>query len=301
MAVEYSRVLEHLGVPFSIKGRGKKSAENFELATGKMPSLSWGDLGGINSFSHFIVAVSEEALLDVALELVCMGAENVLIEKPGGPSIESMEQHSHKLLNSKTKLFIGYNRRYYGIVTTLLQQIEEDGGITSIHFDFSERSQIVEGLIKAPGVKENWLFHNSSHVIDLVSYIAGGLELQSANKAGNITWHPKGSVFAGMGLTPRGGIFTYSSDWKSPAGWEVLVRTSQRRFLLKPLEVLTVADGAGNISVYQEQSTSEKSLKPGLMAMVEDYLSLEPSSKLLTVKEQIANLHLYHKILNGLT
>ena len=299
MAVEYSKVLDHIKVPYSVKGRGKASADIFEKSTGKSAALSWDEVGQVSAFTHCIVAVSEESLLDATLELVGLGAIKILVEKPGGPSIEEIEKHVHQLTSGPAEVYVAYNRRYYKIVEKLLEFIEEDGGITSLHFDFSERSRIVESLVKAPGVKENWLIHNSTHVIDLVQYISDGLFMTNAHSSGSLVWHSAGDRFYGLGKTRSGAPVTYNSDWSSPGGWEVLVRTAKRRFLLKPLESLLISGASGVQETIHESEFGFNNFKPGLESLVMDFLTDSPSNRLVKAKSQFDHLALLSKIRKG--
>jgi predicted dehydrogenase len=299
MAVEYAKVLDQLGVDFSVKGRGAGSAETFFVTTGKETSLSWESVAEVASFTHCIVAVSEENLLSAALELTKRGAKKILVEKPGADSIATMLQNIEALTSPGIEIYVAYNRRYYKIIDTLLERVAIDGGITSLHFDFSERSKVIEPLKKAPGVKENWLFHNSTHVIDLVSFVTGGWLLETSQASGSLDWHTRGSVFSGMGKTVNGGLVTYNSDWKSPGGWEILVRTSKRRFFLKPLETLSSIDLLGETEVLNESSFTAGKMKPGLEMMLQDFLSPAPSARLMTAKSQIDCLGLYEQITRG--
>ena len=299
MAIEYSKVLDHIKVPYSVKGRGKASADIFEKATGKKVALSWDEVGLFSAFTHCIVAVSEESLLDATLELVGLGAKKILVEKPGGPSIEEIEKHVDELTNGQSEVYIAYNRRYYKIVEKLMKYIAEDGGITSLHFDFSERSRIIEGLVKAPGVKDNWLIHNSTHVIDLAQYIADGLRVMEARSSGSLAWHSAGDRFYGLGQTRLGAPVTYNSDWSSPGGWEILVRTAKRRFLLKPLESLIISDASGVHETIHESEFEFNNFKPGLEALVMDFLADSPSSRLVKAKTQFDHLVLLGKIRKG--
>ena len=296
MALEYSKVLDHIKVPYSVKGRGKVSADIFEKATGKKVALSWDEVGLFSAFTHCIVAVSEESLLDATLELVGLGAKKILVEKPGGPSIEKIEKHVEQLTNGPTQIFVAYNRRYYKIVEKLREYIADDGGITSLHFDFSERSRIIGSLVKAPGVKDNWLIHNSTHVIDLVQYICDGLMITSAHSSGSLAWHSAGDRFYGLGKTRSGAPVTYNSDWSSPGGWEVLVRTAKRRFLLKPLEALIISDASGVHKTIHEIEFEFNNFKPGLEALVMDFLADAPSDRLVTPKNQLVHLKLLREI-----
>jgi hypothetical protein len=261
MAVEYAKVLDHLGIDFSVKGRGAESAKKFQARTGKAPLLSWGEVDEVASFTHCIVAVSEESLLDVTLELAMQGANNILVEKPGAPSIEDMGHKASALTAAGLQIYIAYNRRYYKIIEILLDYIKLDGGITSIHFDFSERSRVVS--------------------------------------ASSLPWHPSGSRFSGVGKTSTGGLLTYNSDWESPGGWEILVRTKYTRLQLKPLETLAVTRSSGEKETFEEKYLSNPLYKFGILEMVKDFLIPVPSSRLLSVRDQLQHLKSFYKIGRG--
>jgi len=298
MAVEYSRVLDFLGLDYIVKGRGEGSAKNFKEITGKSPVLRWEEVFAKAHPRCAIVAVSEESILDVGKELLDSGVSRLLLEKPGGPSINALREFSLENSDNLSNVFVAYNRRHYSNISTLKSMIIEDGGVTSIHFDFSERSLQISKLTKGPGVKENWFIHNSTHVVNLVNYICDGIEIHSVKVRGAIPWHPGGAQFCGIGTTLSGVIVTYNSDWQAPASWEIVVKTSRRKLWLKPLETLTVSSLEGETEIFQESSATVNGFKPGIKPMVEDFLADKPSKTLLRFSDQIKDLELYEKILN---
>jgi predicted dehydrogenase len=298
MAVEYARVLEFLDIEYVVKGRGVNSAKNFEYITGKKPVFDWEEVLASNAPNRAIVAVSEESILDVGKELLKLNVSRLLLEKPGGPSISALREFSSAAGATLNDVYVAYNRRHYSNVATLKSMILEDGGVTSIHFDFSERSKQISALRKGPGVKENWFLHNSTHVVNLVNYVCDGIEIESSKVRGSIVWHPKGAQFSGIGSTASGGLLTYSADWQAPASWEIVVKTRERKLWLKPLETLSVTDLEGNTETFQEASGTLHGFKPGLKPMVEDFLSDKPTRTLLRFKDQITDLHIYEKILD---
>jgi hypothetical protein len=116
----------------------------------------------------------------------------ILVEKPAAISIDELLGNEGCLRPIQDKVFIAYNRRFYPSVQKALELIKEDGVLQSMHFEFTEWSHRIEPLQKAPGVKENWFFANSTHVVDLAFFLAGEpKEFKAIAKPGNIPWHSK--------------------------------------------------------------------------------------------------------------
>ena len=299
MATEYAKVLNHLEIDFSVKGRGNDSASKFEEVVGRRPSQSWEALEAFEKFSHFIVAVDSPSLVGVTHTILEMGAKKILVEKPGALSPEELRRTFSKNKQKDVKLYVAYNRRFYTVVSRLVKKIGEDGGITSMHFDFSERSKIIEGLSIPTSMKDNWLFQNSTHILDLVLYLTKGVSLENSTNRGCLDWHPPGSAFSGLGKTSNGALFTYNSDWRAPGGWEILVRTARRRFLLRPLETLTEVDSLGCESSWHESEGNPEGLKAGILEMVTAFLSDLPNDRLVSMDEQLKNLAFFHQVSYG--
>lgn len=299
MAIEYAKVLSHLEIDFSVKGRGNDSASRFEEVVGKRPSKSWEELEAFENFSHFIVAVDSPSLVGVTQALLERGAKKLLVEKPAALSPRELQSAFANWNLNDVKLYVAYNRRFYHVVSKLMKKIEEDGGITSMHFDFSERIKIIEGLSIPASILDNWLFQNSAHVLDLVLYLTKGVSLESSATGGSLDWHPPGSTFSGLGKTSNGALFTYNSDWRAPGGWEILVRTQRRRFLLRPLETLTEVNSVGEESTWQESEETPIGLKAGILEMVIEFLSDVPNARLVTIDEQLKNLMFFSRVSKG--
>ena len=299
MAEEYARTLTHLDAPFRIKGRGQESAERFTKSTGLPVSLTWDEIDLDFSNCVAIVAVDEAGLWASTEEALSLGFGRVLVEKPGGPDIATLTALETIDDTLKSRVSIAYNRRFYKIVEILRHNLQLDGGVTSALVDFSERSKVIEPLVKSPGVKENWFIHNSTHVLDTFLHICGEVKLDFSQVAGSLPWHPSGAVFSGTGrIGETEALFSYLADWVAPAGWEITIRSKKRKFLLKPLEVLTITDHLGNSEVFHEVDFSQ-GLKPGLLQMVRAFLSDTDASTLVSLQQQINNMALYSQIANG--
>lgn len=299
MAIEYSRILSFMQIPFQVYGRGKTSAAHFTRMTHKEVHT-----GGLDVYlnvenkglpQYAIVAVNVEELEQVAQKLIARGIPNILLEKPGGVNRESMQRIEAAAGAKGVHVYVAYNRRYLSTVMKAREWIAADGGLTSFHFEFTEKADVIADLDTSAFVKSNWVIANSSHVIDLAFFV-GGVPIQmDCYTASGLDWHRHAAVFAGAGLTKDDVLFTYKADWKSAGNWQIEWLTAKRRIYLNPLEQLSVSDKKKRILRRVNLSDRwDTQFKPGLYRLVMDFLSHKPSKQLVTMQEQVWNTnHLY--------
>ncbi|WP_289663053.1 Gfo/Idh/MocA family oxidoreductase [Flavobacterium panacagri] len=303
MALDYAKVLTAQDFSFQVIGRGQESAEKFKTETDIQPFV-----GGLQKYlenhtltdnTYIIIATGTEVLMNSLISVLEAGAERVLIEKPAAISIEELIENKEKLLPYSEKVFVAYNRRFYASVIEAKKMIEEDGGLQTIHFEFTEWSHVIEPLTKAPGVKENWFFANSTHVVDLAFHFAGKpQQWQTYSKAGTVKWHAK-TNFTGAGITEKGVLFSYLSNWESAGRWAIELLTEKRRIYLKPMEGLSVQK-KGTVTVIEHEfdNSADLQFKPGLKNQLKAFLDND-ETKLLNIKEHISiSKEVYSKIIS---
>ena len=302
MALDYAKVLTSLEIKFKVIGRGEESALKFESQTGIKPII-----GGIDSFLQlypnqkgigFIIATGTEVLMPILKKVLLADADSVLIEKPAAISIQELLENEAFLKPFGNKVFVAYNRRFYASVIEAIKLIEEDGGLESMHFEFTEWAHKIEPLDKAPGVKENWFFANSTHVVDLAFFIAGKpKKWQAYSMPGKLSWHPK-TKFAGTGITEKNVLFSYHSNWESAGRWGIELMTFKRKIILKPLEEVQIQmKGAINIEKHNYEVSVGYDFKPGLYEQLTSFLE-HKNDNLITLKQHIANSRtIYKKII----
>lgn len=299
MAIEYITVLNALNVPCKVIGRGAASAEECRLKTGAKVLL-----GGLEKYiseceelpSAAIVSVGVEELSNVAITLIRNGVKRILVEKPGGLNDDEIRSLHDEAKKKNTEVYIAYNRRFYSSTRKAQEIINADGGVTSFNFEFTEWSHQIVNIQKAPGIKENWLLANSSHVIDLAFFLGGKPKEISCYKAGGLDWHPSGSIFAGAGIAENGALFSYQANWEAPGRWGVEVLTKKHRLILKPLEKLYIQKiGSVTVEEILLEDDLDKKFKPGLYRQVQAFIEDETSS-MLKIQEQSTNLSYYQTI-----
>lgn len=279
MAVDYARVFAALSRPLVVIGRGAGSAEKFTAAT-TLPVVT----GGLATFlasdpvlpDAAVVATGVDQLASVTLALLERGVRRILVEKPAGLDGEEIGRVAAATRARGAEVFVAYNRRFYASTRRAREIIEEDGGVSSFTFEFTEWSHQVVAHHAPDAVKRRWLLANSSHVIDLAFHLGGRPRQLVGFSSGSLPWHPHGSAWSGAGITEAGAPFAYHADWDAPGRWGVEILTSARRLILRPMEKLQVQRRA-SVAIVEEpiDDALDKQLKPGLFAQTKAFLEGE--------------------------
>lgn len=299
MAIEYAKVLKAQHQPFIAIGRGQTSADNFRTLTGVQPAV-----GGLQKWlrqhspagKKAIIAVSENELGRAAIALLKHGCRNVLVEKPGAFTVHEIGAVAKLAKRIKAQVYVGYNRRFYASVLAAEKIIKQDGGVTSFSFEFTEWSHVIGTLNKAPGVKAQWFLHNSTHVIDLAFWLGGWPRTISAFSAGNLSWHPRASIFAGAGVSEKRALFSYQANWQSPGRWGVEVLTKKHRLIFRPMEKLQIQNiGSVAITELPINDRLDQKFKPGLYLQVKSFLT--DHQRLSKIDEQARHAKMFTNFL----
>lgn len=269
MAEAYALVLNELGISYRVIGRGLRSAETFYQATGvavKTGGLK-SALASLPTPHQAIVAVGIDQLVPTAQLLLLAGCRKLLVEKPGSITFSGLNLiHTLQTAND-AKVWIAYNRRFYASVEKLRALVAEDGGITSVNFEFTEWSHRIRDLEMPTVIKENWLLANSTHVIDLAFHLIGLPDMAAWQSwhSGELDWHPVSARFHGAGLSEQRIPFSYHADWESSGRWGLDVLTRSGRYVLRPLEALhCIPLGSVVANPIQLDDLHDKNFKPGL-------------------------------------
>ena len=300
MAENYAKVLCALGQSFDVIGRGRYSAKRFERNTGY--KVITGGLENnknkISSKSLAIVSVSVDQLYNITKNLLNIGVKRILLEKPGGINLKEIKLINSLAKKKKASILIAYNRRFYKSVDKIKKLSNKDGGILSVHFEFTEKSYLIKKLKIKKKVKENWFIANSSHVIDLVFYLCGKPQKINCLSKGKLFWHNRSSIFCGSGLTNKGILFSYCSNWNSPGSWNIELMTPKSRFLLKPIEQLKLIKFPNlNEKIIKLSRNIDDEFKAGLYEQVKNFLK-KNDTKFCSLKEQEENFKIFNKIAN---
>lgn len=288
MARAHAEAARALGwIPFAVT-RSEDTASSFRSAT---QLAAHG--GGLKDWLRrhgspevAIVAVGVAALAETAVTLMDGGCRRLLLEKPGGLDSEQIGRVSEAAEACGAEVVLGYNRRFYPSVAEARRIIAEDGGATSVRFDFTELAERVGPGPQPPEVKAAWMLANSTHVIDLAFHLAGTPRTLHAVTDGTLDWHPRAARFAGSGQTDLDAAFSYIADWEAPGRWSVDIRTRERRLVLEPLEGLRVQRRPGFDLVEQTLPRAASGQKEGVLEMMRAFLEGEEAHLLVPIGTQ---------------
>ncbi|WP_028609948.1 Gfo/Idh/MocA family protein [Paenibacillus harenae] len=290
MAAAYARVFRAMNRSMLVIGRGPQSAVQFERETG-IPPITGGLETGLSQINRLpetaVVALPVEGLAEAALCLLSRGVKRLLLEKPGalnGGELHSIREAAKAV---QAEVFIAYNRRFYASTRKAIELIEEDGGVSSFHFEFSEWSHLIARSAQSPEVKKQWFLANSTHVADLAFFLGGPPRTMNCFISGALSWHPAAAAFSGAGSTDTGALFSYHANWIAPGRWGIELMTRKRRLIMRPLEQLYVQQ-IGSTAAEQAELEDEIDLlyKPGLYRLAAAFLDQCDPSSLITIGQQ---------------
>ncbi|GET45284.1 gfo/Idh/MocA family oxidoreductase [Capnocytophaga felis] len=289
IAVDYAKVLKGLNIDYIAIGRGRENVRKFELATEHTVIE-----GGIENYialepekpSHAIVAVNVEALAATTEILLNFGIKNILLEKPGICTPNEIDKLVDLTKKMDANVLLAYNRRFYASIFKAEEMIKNDGGITSLIFEFTEWGHEIEKLYDGGKRFNYWFLGNSSHVVDLAFFLAGKPTSMSSFQKGGTNWHPKGAIYSGAGMTDKEVLFSYHANWNSPGRWFVEICTPKHRLYFKPMETLQIQNiGSVAVNPVEIDDLLDKKYKPGLYLQTKAFLEND-LSRFYSVEDQ---------------
>tara|TARA_B100000212_G_scaffold323158_1_gene283001 strand:+ start:15802 stop:16749 length:948 start_codon:yes stop_codon:yes gene_type:complete len=302
MGREYIRVIKELQKLYKIElicaCRSEKSKKEIMLSydieayTSEIPTL----INTLGKFDLCIIATNIESLFAVTKTVINnKAAKKILVEKP-----VSFKRAELKLLKDAPNIFVAYNRRFYSSIRSLKTMTHDFSDVSSIHFDFTELVHRLKDQEISEVIRRNWLIANSSHVIDLVSYISGPVDLEKSyfGVKGELDWNGGPINFFGMGLTSRDIPFTYNSDWDSAGRWGIQVKSSSYNYLLQPMEELKYNRRGSFDTQVKKNCPEDESFKPGLYHQVAAFLD-QNYTNLCSIQQHYQNFKVFSCIING--
>ena len=160
----------------------------------------------------------------------------LFLEKPIALSSDRIQSAIE--VHNKTKQYIqvGYNRRFYPFIDEL-KSIIEDGELRSVLIEIPESVD----LNHINFANNLWVI-NSSHIIDLLIYFVGPINLKYKNnqilKENNIP-----SSFNAVLETEQGKPIHISAEWNTSNNFGLTFVVDDKRIVLKPLEIASIYEG----------------------------------------------------------
>ena len=301
MGMEYVKALEYLNISNVTIITNSEKNSNFFSTKFNYSVLSGGfekHLQLLKKQDLVIIATPTHLLSTVCRMCLDCGQDNILVEKPG-----SLYLNDLKLLDEKSKecrIRIAYNRLCYPNIHLLKKLCENEEGILSCKFDFTEWVHKIPFDRYTNDEYKFWGISNSLHVISLAFELIGIPKEITCYHHGSFDWHPSGSIFTGSGISCNNIPFSYHANWESAGRWMVEVMTQHNSYRLMPLEELFVCKkGSTEWNPVTFNSTSTKT-KSGILEQIVIMLdkSLEKFCPLITLEQSIDYIRIAQKILN---
>ncbi len=301
MAKEYAKVLHGLKSSFVVVGRSEESARRFEQEIGESVVQ-----GGLSAFiagqavipSYAIVAVGIKALYENVMTLLQAGVKHILLEKPGSLRLEEFQKMADAAKDQGAEVSIAYNRRFYASTRAAKGYIEEDGGVASFNFEFTEWLHVFEEQGRLQDILPYLFLANSSHVADLAFFLGGKPTEISCYRKEAAQWKGIYTSFAGAGKTKTGSLFNYQANWEAPGRWSVEIMTNKRRLIFRPLEKLQIQQMKSvKVDFAEIDYTLDEMYKPGLYLETQAFLNHTSMAKdLCSLDEQLNIFSVYQRM-----
>ena len=178
-----------------------------------------------DAWDALIIASSTESMIGLVAVAAKTG-KPVLAEKPIGYTSSSLDP----LLPGTKNVVVGFNRRFYASVQEAKLFIAS-GAPCLLHLELPESVQVDS---KTGTQDVSRVTTNSTHGLDLINYVTGGLTIESVYSVGS-AGDNRGRVL--IARSKRGDLCSVSANWNAPANFSLTIDRGNERFELRPLEI----------------------------------------------------------------
>jgi predicted dehydrogenase len=178
-----------------------------------------------DAWDALIIASSTESMIGLVAVAAKTG-KPVLAEKPIGYTSSSLDS----LLPGTRNVVVGFNRRFYASVQEAKRFIAS-GAPCLLHLELPESVQVDS---KTGTQDVSRVTTNSTHGLDLINYVTGGLTIESVYSVGS-AGDNRGRVL--IAKSKRGDLCSVSANWNAPANFSLTIDRGNERFELRPLEI----------------------------------------------------------------
>ena len=246
------------GIYSRTRSKSEALAQKFDLSA-VCDSIS--DLYHKTKADLLVISVPELAVREVCLEAFKY-PWTCLIEKPAGYNLEDAEIIHTAAKKSNSNAYVALNRRHYSATINVLKDMSTINQARLIHVYDQENPKAALAAGQPELVVENWMYANSIHMIDYLSFLGRG---KSVNVENVIPWNPQKPEFVLSKISyDSGDIGIYEAVWNAPGPWAVVVSTQQKRWEIRPLEQASVQFYGSRKQEPFEVHPWDKNFKPGL-------------------------------------
>ncbi len=250
----YSRTLE----------RARRLADTYRIphVFGSLESLYDG------TQAHLVIVAVPELMTKQVCMSIFRFPWQALIEKPLGYNLAEACEIAEVANKSRTKVYVGLNRRHYSSTRAVLREVSEVHGPRLICVYDQEDPIIAFARGRPQEVVDNWMYANSIHLIDYFRLFCRG-DVVSVNHL--IPWNPVSPRFVVAKLDfSSGDSGIYQAIWNGPGPWGVTISTQKIRWELRPLEKAFRQSHTSRIAEEIPPDTEDIKFKAGLFRQAEE-------------------------------
>ena len=223
----------------------------------------------------------------------------ILSEKPLGLNFTESKQiflQSKKLKKDKN-IVVGFNRRNYNTTKYILSDIHKSKKRLVQIFD--QQNIYDYRVVGLPNkIKKNWMFANSTHLIDFANIFCRGNIIKIDKKLSNLEKNSHIIFFSAK--YDSGDILIYNALWNVPGPWSITVSNQDKSYKLEPLEALKIKEkNSRKYKLVKLKNIDEKfKIKFGLYNQTKELLRFCDNKKnyLCSVKDSHKTMNLTKKI-----
>lgn len=227
-----------------------------------------------NKIDAALVLVNYDQIFNIS-KLLLKNKINLFIEKPPGLNLDQI-----KLLNNlsqKNRLInmVGFNRRFYSNIEYVKKNEKKYGQLNGFNVECNERYWLLK-KIKSKEELKDWIYCNSSHVINLLLYFCKELKKVKTFKFdGNLPFIEK---FVSILKSKNNIIGSINFFSNSPGGWKIKLYYENVTVDLHNLEKGLIIDRKFKEKLIP-QNKEDKIYKPGFYSQAKYFVSLIRNKK----------------------
>tara|TARA_B110000003_G_scaffold274649_1_gene315133 strand:- start:387 stop:1328 length:942 start_codon:yes stop_codon:yes gene_type:complete len=184
-----------------------------------------------------------------------------LIEKPVGYNYSQAKEIFLEQKKQGANSFVALNRRHYNSTIVAHNDFKNIDGERIVQIQDQEDLLLAQKANHPKIVLNNWMYANSIHLIDYLSFFCRG-EVISINNT--IPWNNKLFYILSKIQYSSGDIGIYQCIWNGPGPWSVSISSIDKRYELRPLEKGFFQEKNSRIINEINVSEWDKNFKPGL-------------------------------------
>jgi predicted dehydrogenase len=213
----------------------------------------------------FLMNLTSADSISSTLKQIISLKKPIFTEKPIGFGVEEITNLINENKKFNSRIMVGTNRRFYSIFHKALKFLQEqDKKIESIRIDAPERFTDINNKKFNQNIRNNWMFANSIHCVDLIRFFGGDIKKIESNSI------PNKYNFKANGICENDINFSYSSDWKKQSKWNISIFADEIKIIFEPIEKGKIIMKNDEIDIVP--SNEDLKFKPGFHAQLSYFM-----------------------------